>query len=200
MHPRWTHAIRERGNVNGVLFDYRSALSCAHCDELMVAQWSSYSFLKQASPVEISEDINDNARNVTWLPRTAGSFDFPYAPAHIARAAEEAHQAEQIGNHMSAILMARTTVEATAKDKDITSGRLVQKIDALKDGGHIRKPIAEAAHAIRHLGNDMAHGDITDPPSEEDTTDVLALMDALLREVYETTAITAGIIGRRTQA
>jgi hypothetical protein len=197
MLPRYTAVLEQRKNGPSYSFVYRTAAACSHCSELMIASYESVkSGLASANSREVGDAIRDTY-SVQWTPRTAGSFKYPFVPEHIARAAEEAHQDAQINNFMSAILMARTTVEATAKDKGITKGRLVEKIDELKEQGHIRKPIADAAHEIRHFGNDMAHGDITDLPDGQDVEDILALMDAVLRDVYETTAITASIINRR---
>jgi hypothetical protein len=134
---------------------------------------------------------------VEWQPRNAVSPDFPDVPEHIARAAREAHEAHSINALMAAILMARTVVEATAKDRGITSGRLVAKIDSMKEADLIRKSTAEAAHEIRHFGNDMAHGDIEDVPDTDDAAEVLTLMDEVLNEVYQGPARTARVKNRR---
>jgi len=98
---------------------------------------------------------------------------------------------------MASILMARTVVEATAKAKGITSGRLVSKIDELATQGLVRNSTKDAAHEIRHLGNDMAHGDIEDSPAQVDVDDVLALMDEVLNEVFQGPARTARVRARR---
>ena len=98
---------------------------------------------------------------------------------------------------MSAILMARTVVEATAKAKGITRGMLVAKIDDLAAQGFIRTDTKEAAHEIRHFGNDMAHGDIEDVPEVDDVRDVLVLMDEILSEVFQGPARTARLRNRR---
>jgi len=68
---------------------------------------------------------------------------------------------------MAAILMARTTIEATAKSQAIITGSLIAKIDAMAmaTAQLIRPALRDAAHAIRHLGNDMAHGDVEAPRS-----------------------------------
>ncbi|MEN2737634.1 DUF4145 domain-containing protein [Microbacterium sp. X-17] len=118
-------------------------------------------------------------------------------PADIAAAAKEAHSAASINAVMAAILMARTVVEATAKDKGITTGSLYQKIDAMAVASLIRASTNEAAHEIRHMGNDMAHGDISDVPSSDDASEVLALMDEVLNEVYQGPARTARIKAKR---
>lgn len=136
----------------------------------------------------------------TWYPASGSSPEFADVPTHIAAAAKEAHGSASINNPMAAILMARTVVEASAKAKGITSGRLVEKIDAMHAAGLIRTDTMEAAHEIRHFGNDMAHGDIEDRPSSADAAEVLSLMDEVLSEVFQGPARTARIRARRTGA
>lgn len=173
----------------------RAAVACDNCGEVMVVTGETSEDLNHT--YSQSETIELMMRYGSWYPERAVTYTFKHVPPRIARAAEEAHQAADLKANMAAVLMARTTVEATAKDKGILRGNLFAKIDQLRDEGHIRRTIAEAAHQIRHLGNDMAHGDLDDAPGAEDTQDVLTLMDALLREVYEAAAITANIIERR---
>ncbi|NIH53535.1 hypothetical protein FHX76_001403 [Lysinibacter cavernae] len=93
--------------------------------------------------------------------------------------------------------MARTVVEAAAKANGITSGNLVTKIDKMKDAGLIRAVLADAAHEVRHLGNDMAHGDLDDLPDSDDVQDVLELMKQILNEVFQSPAIAARLKNRR---
>jgi len=45
--------------------------------------------------------------------------------------------------------------------------------------------IANTAHEIRHLGNDMAHGDFVEPVTRGQAADVLFFMDEVLDEVYQ---------------
>lgn len=135
--------------------------------------------------------------NITWVPRAGEAPRFEDVPSHIAEAASEAHACASIGARMASILMARTVVEATAKAKGITTGRLVSKIDDLAAQGLVRNSTKDAAHEIRHLGNDMAHGDIEDSPAQVDVDDVLALMDEVLNEVFQGPARTARVRARR---
>lgn len=129
---------------------------------------------------------------------------FEDVPAHIASAAGEAYKGASIGNHMSAILMARTVLEASAKEKGITSGSLLAKIDALAAESLIRADTKEAAHAIREFGNDMAHGDISDPVDADDAEEVLVLMSEVLNELFQgparVEAIKAKVADRKAQA
>ena len=142
----------------------------------------------------------ERATIMTWYPASGESPDFEDVPADIAAAAKEAHSAASINAVMAAILMARTVVEATAKDQGITTGSLYQKIDKMAVASLIRSSTKEAAHEIRHMGNDMAHGDISDIPSGDDAAEVLALMDEVLNEVYQGPARTARIKAKRATA
>jgi hypothetical protein len=45
----------------------------------------------------------------------------------------------------------------------------------------------------------MAHGDIADLPDADDVSDVLALMDEALNEVFQRPAVTARLQARRTR-
>lgn len=109
-------------------------------------------------------------------------------PAHIAGAAEEAHLDLAHGAYRSAGAMARAVVEATAKEMGVTSGSLRSKIDELRKRDLLRAAIAEAAHEVRHLGNEMAHGDFVTPVSAEEAAEALALMDEVLDEVFQSPA------------
>lgn len=158
-----------------------------------------------ASPVRSGEklDYPDSATDQrkdedwSWLPRSGIAPDFPDVPETIAHAAKEAHETSSINAHMAAILMARTVVEASAKHHGVTKGDLYKKIDNLKDLNLIRPGIAEAAHEIRHLGNEMAHGDLEDNPNGDDAADVLQLMDQLLNELFQGPALVAKMRARR---
>ncbi|MDM7884742.1 DUF4145 domain-containing protein [Curtobacterium sp. RHCKG23] len=103
-----------------------------------------------------------------------------------------------IGAEAASILMTRTTIEATAKSKGIENGSLFAKIEAMSDQNVIRPATLTLAHAIRVLGNDMAHGDVEELPTTEDAADALHLMDMILEEVYQATAIADEILARRT--
>lgn len=140
---------------------------------------------------------NASEASITWYPARGSSPEFDDVPKPIAAAATEAHSAASINAPMAAILMARTVIEATAKHHSIVTGQLVVKIDAMESAGLIRKSTAEAAHEIRHFGNDMAHGDIADLPSPDDVDEVLSLMDEVLNEVFQGPARTARIKAKR---
>lgn len=146
----------------------------------------------------VRKSIGLSAESLEWWPKIGQAPEVPDVPESIARAAKEAHSSASVGNHMAAILMARTVVEATAKNQGITSGQLVKKIDAMKDANLIRPAIAEQAHEVRFAGNDMAHGDIDIAPESADSEEILALMDQVLSEVFQGPALMQRLRAKRT--
>lgn len=131
---------------------------------------------------EVQEALTTNV--VEWHPTYPKRRSFPSVPRHIASAASEAYVCHDIGAHRAAASMARSVIEATAKDKGITKGTLESKIDQMEQQGLIRPLVKDAAHEVRHLGNDMAHGDFIEPVTREETAEVLELMAEMLDEVY----------------
>lgn len=125
---------------------------------------------------------------VQWFPANALGKHYANVPAHIATAASEAHACRSVGCYRAAVVMARSVIEATAKDCDITRGQIYDKIEKLKEQGLVRELVREQAHEIRHLGNDMAHGDFIDPVIEEEADEILELMGEVLDEVYQAPA------------
>jgi hypothetical protein len=164
---------------------------CANCGRMSMGV-----ALAGASGVDYKAQFAAS-RDIEWFPKTGQSPEVEDVPEHIAAAAKEAYACASINARMASILMSRTVVEATAKAKGITNGRLVQKIDELAAQDFIRESTKEAAHEIRHFGNDMAHGDIDTLPSEDDVQEVLALMSEVLNEVFQGPARVARIKAKR---
>lgn len=195
---QWGNARPER--ISGTVFyQARIAATCNNCHNVNIAvvthPEANINYTNpQPDLVRILEKLADN---LTWYPVSVDSPDYPDVPAHVAECAKQAHQAAGIGAYIASILMARTTIEATAKAKDIKTGDLVKKIEAMSDQGLIRPTLKDAAHAIRYVGNDMAHGDVEDAPDKQDAEDILTLMDLVLVEVFQATALTEQILARR---
>ncbi|MEU0520600.1 DUF4145 domain-containing protein [Streptosporangium sp. NPDC006007] len=134
-----------------------------------------------------------------WPAASVGHLRYPDVPESIADLAREAHACLIAGATRAAALMARSAVEAVAKDKDFTSGNLMQKIDRLHNSGHISQLIAEAAHEIRFAGNEAAHGPLdVEPTSQEDAEAITRLMDKILERVYHEPAEIEYIRMKRT--
>lgn len=162
------------------------AFKCDNCGALSVATATGLNNnpLVTRNPLAWIDQITDQE----WYPIHAVAKQFPDVPPHIGEAASEAYLCRSISAFRAAIQLARSVVEATAKEKGITQGRLVQKIDQLFDQGLIRQYVREGAHEIRHLGNDMAHGDFIDPVTSEETDLALTLMSEILDEVFQSPA------------
>ena len=136
----------------------------------------------------------------SWAPPAMRPVDVSFIPEGVAGFFKEAHDAFSIGAHRAVLLLVRSVIEATAKDKHITSGSLVQKINNLASEGLIRTGTKEMAHALRILGNDMAHGDIDQVPSAEDADDALTIARFVLDDVYVADARRADMMARRSGA
>lgn len=120
----------------------------------------------------------------TWLPGNQGPTIQNLPPA-VATASADAYKSYKSRVYTAAVLMARTTIEATAKHHGISKGTLLVKIDKLHNDGVILESTKLAAHAIRDLGNDMAHGDLEISIGRDEASDVVELMQLILREVFE---------------
>ncbi len=136
----------------------------------------------------------------SWSPPAMRPVDTAFIPDGVAGYFKEAHDAFSIAAYRGVLLLVRSVVEATAKDRGITDGTLVQKINKLDEDGHIRSGTREMAHALRILGNDTAHGDIGDVPTQEDADDALTIARFVLDDVYVADARRADMLERRRPA
>ena len=152
---------------------------CAKCRALNLAEKNGIS--------PRVRDESDARRHLAEGPlewRPAGPKHYPGVPEEISMAASEAYACMSAQAHKAAILVARSVIEACAKDNGITRGRLLEKIDRMHAVALIRAHVRDGAHEIRHLGNDMAHGDLAMPVEEADARMTVLLMDDVLEEVY----------------
>ena len=157
--------------------------TCDNCENPVCGMYSAGSTLEE--PPWVWPEV---------IPRKA----YPDVPNAIAGAALEAHQALDARAPRASVVMARATVESTAKDKGITQGNLESKIDHLAASGHISGAMKEAAHEIRLAGNEVAHSDILNEPiSVEDAAEIVELMDAILERAYQEPAKVARVRASR---
>jgi hypothetical protein len=134
----------------------------------------------------------------TWRPRANDTQDYPDVPPHIADAATEAFECNSEGHYRAAILLSRSVIEATAKDKGITTGNLKSKIEEMANQQLIRPHIKAVADGIRDYGNEMAHGDFADPVAGVDSALIIELMGEILEEVYQSPARDWGEFSKRS--
>jgi hypothetical protein len=135
-------------------------------------------------------DLNDA---MVW-PARVDEREYPDVPKEIASVANEAHLALGANAPRAAVVMARATVELTAKGHGISSGTLETKIDKLAAEEHISEQMKFAAHEIRFAGNEVAHADMTaEHISLGDAAEIVDLMDAILKRAYQEPAQVARI-------
>ncbi|WP_129966937.1 DUF4145 domain-containing protein [Bifidobacterium pseudolongum] len=142
---------------------------------------------KRAAAMAVMMDMD--GEHLTWHPPVGHGKEYDNVNAHIASAASEAYSCYFINSYRAAVLMARTTVEAIAKDKGITDGTLQHKIEQMGEQNIIGPQLKDEAHEIRYLGNEMAHGDLDVTVSEQDAADILGFMDTMIDYVYQQPAL-----------
>ena len=134
-----------------------------------------------------------------WYPTpTVVGKEFPDVPQHIAEAASEAYKCRSISAFRAAALLARSVIEAIAKDKGVIQGNLMSKIDELFNQRFIREHIRDGAHEVRFLGDEMAHGDFISSITDEERELALILMSEIIEEVYQSPARVARARAART--
>lgn len=161
------------------------ALTCDSCTAISIATLPGNAVPTHEGTEDIERRIWTDDKEIAWLPIQVTRKRFEDMPTNISQAASEAYACYSIGSYRAATLLARAVVEATAKDKGHTDGPLVKKIDALEESRAINPTLAQAAHEIRLMGNDAAHGDFLEEITEEDCDDLLDFMASLLEEVYQ---------------
>lgn len=164
---------------------WMQALNCDSCGAISIASMPARPSEKRLRSDEVAQLMHQDSHAMKWLPIQIASRKFEDVPTNISQAATEAYACYSIGSYRAATLLARAVVEATAKDKGHTDGPLVKKIDALEESRAINPTLAQAAHEIRLMGNDAAHGDFLEEITEEDCDDLLDFMASLLEEVYQ---------------
>jgi hypothetical protein len=163
------------------------AFICDACRRLNICTWTSI-YPDEPEPPN-ADKSSLQPRTICWNPSPTTFEYFPDVPEAIASAATEATLCLSVGAYRAACSMSRSVIEATAKDKGHTTGRLIEKIESLKTDEAIRSNIASAAHEVRFLGNETAHGDFTDPVSKEEAEETIDLMKLFLHDVYQANAL-----------
>lgn len=163
-----------------------NAFKCDNCSALSVA--SGHAIGGNSAATRSPGEWLYEQPNVEWYPIRAIGKDFFDVPQHIAEAASEAYKCKSISAYRAAVQLARSVVEAVAKEKGITQGNIFSKINELYNRKFIREHIKDGAHEVRHFGNDMAHGDFVSPVTIEEAELVLILMGEILEEVYQSPA------------
>lgn len=166
-----------------------AAYTCDGCGRMSVVTWLTSHDLDDHWLSEYGHDGGPQEyEDARWSPPQGHTRTFPDVRDDIAAVAVEAWTCHTVGAHRGACALARAVVEATAKAKGHTSGNLVAKIDAMASAGLIRQAVADQAHEVRLVGNDVAHGDLGTAVTSEEAEEVLELMGEVLNEVFQAPA------------
>lgn len=186
------------------------AYRCDSCKALSIAKLSETSINPVVlNPVVLNDEFGlypnidnlfeDHEAPIEWLPATTLRRKFDDTPSRIAEAASEVFACHSIGSYRAGMLLARSVVEAIAKDKGIVDGNLKSKIDAMREKGIITPFLAQTAHEIRFIGNDMAHGDFVEEIGKEESEDARGFMTTLIEQIYQQPARLSKSAERRRQ-
>lgn len=190
---RHKDAVWVDGDANG--WAVQAAFICDHCGYLQIAR--SGADQSAAKDAAHANAMMSKFPDWEWWPQVGVAREFADVPSHVADAASEAHRCYSIQAYRGATALARAVIEASAKEVGITKGVLHKKIEELEKAGHVRAHIREAAHEVRHLGNEVAHGDFVDPIAEDEAEEALALMAEVLQEVFQSPARVRRVRERR---
>jgi hypothetical protein len=135
-----------------------------------------------------------------WQPPAMITPSTDFLPSSVAGFVIEAHNANSVGAYRAVLLLVRSIIEATAREKGVDKGTLYGKIDTLNERGFIRPRIKEMAHTLRLFGNDMAHGEIDVTPTAEDASDALTIVTMVLDDIYVADGRWNDMIKRRNLA
>lgn len=177
------------GRITVLEMDYgnivQSALICDQCKMMSVGTEYPVSSQPSANKADFVIDFWTGIDFAFVYPKWVQGQEFDDVPQIISNAATEAHKARSIEANLWAVLIARTVVEAVAKDQGVITGSLFEKIDAMAVKGLIIPFTVKTAHVIRVFGNDMAHEELGTPVDATDADGVLGFMDEILNEVYQ---------------
>lgn len=207
-----THFTARAGRVRGdrinpaagYVYPFEVAATCDACHRFNTALGvtANVSRVLEVGQVLLGGTALSEAETMTiasWAPPAMLPVDTSFIPDGVGGFFKEAHDAFSISAYRAVLLLVRSVIEATAKDRGITSGSLVAKINELATAEHIRKGTRDMAHALRILGNDMAHGDIDVVPTKEDASDALIIARFVLDDVYVADARRADMMERRNK-
>lgn len=176
------------------------AATCDNCGRINTALGRYSDFSQKPNSTDLGVHLRTVAENLegrTMAPPLLLPADTEYLPDDVAGFVTEAHHAHSIGAYRAVLLLVRSTIEAAAKTKGVKTGNLFAKIDALASNQLIRPGTKQLAHALRILGNDIAHGDIGEVPTEEDAEDSLRILRLVLDDLFVAEAIRVDMLTRR---
>lgn len=171
-----------------------AAYKCDNCGRFSVVTWRT---TYDPSDSYRSGEPEDYDRSVQWNPPATNQPGYPDVPSHIASAAREAWLCFAHNAYIATCSVARSVIESSAKAHGVTVYGIHAKITELSDKHLIWGTLVDSAHIVRQFGNDAAHGDLAEPATNDEASDVLTIMDELLHQLFTTPARAAKLKAAR---
>lgn len=151
MVPVWASAQPAGESANGQRRAIiRVVCTCANCNNVSTARTRPIGAVRDLHDPTTRRSITDRG-DVEWSPMSAPAPDYPHVPEHVGRCAIEAHMAHGVGANAASILMARTTIEATAKEQRHFEGQSLR--EDREDARRRRDPAGDADPRARNPGD-----------------------------------------------
>jgi len=104
-------------------------------------------------------------------------------PKLIRESFDEALSCFKVKAYTACAIMCRKTLEGICHEHGVKSTNLAKSLKEMKDKGIIESRLFEWAEALRHFGNEAAHG-VQTKPLKQDTQDILDFSYALIEYVF----------------
>jgi len=165
------HAEKRKANGGKVLnFD---TLKCNNCAGYVMTLWSKSS---------ISSTMHDY-RVLPWSLRVEKYPD--HWPESVGRFWIQARRSLTDENWDASALMARSALQSALREQNAKGKNLKQEIDDLEEKGILPLIIKDWAHNVRALGNEAAHPQADqEPTNPQDAKDIVNFLDFLLEYLY----------------
>lgn len=167
------HAEKKKPNSSKVLnFD---TLECGNCRGYVMVLWS-------ANEHGHGRGIHDY-RVLPWPLKLEKAPD--HWPEAIGRFWLQAKRNVRDENWDAAAVMARSALQLALRDQKATGRSLKQEIDDLAGKGILPPIMKDWSDHVRDLGNDSAHPDMAQGPTNpQDARDIVRFLDFLLEYLY----------------
>lgn len=168
------HAEKRKANGRKVInFD---TYKCGSCAGYVMVLWS-------ATEGSHGNHGLHNYKVLPWPLKFRPSDNWPDA---IKRHWKQAHDNLKSNNYDAAVLMARSALQATMRDKGAQGRNLYSEIEDLANRGIITNIIKDWSHEVRLLATPAAHPQPNDEETDpDDARDIVRFLDSLLESVYD---------------
>lgn len=167
------HAEKKKPNSSKKLnFD---TLKCGNCGGYVMVLWSAseHGFLQ-------------GLHNFRVLPWPLNFEKYPeHWPEAVGRYWLQAKRNIQDENWDAVVVMARSALQLALRDNNAIGNNLKQEIDNLAEKGILPPIMKEWSNCVRELGNDSAHPNpLQNPTNAQDAQDIVSFLDFLLEYLY----------------